>query len=167
MDLITLTYGVHTAGERTQLDAFLRTYRVMLNETLDGLSEDEARRRLVPSRTTLLGLVKHATYVEKIWFTETLAGTPRADLGLPQDAADSYLLQEDDTVASVRASHRQAFEAAQAAVEGTCLDTVLTGHPRIEGVTVRWVYLHMIRELAQHTGHAEILREIVLADRSS
>ncbi|MCY7401436.1 MAG: DinB family protein [Nocardioides sp.] len=28
---------------------------------------------------------------------------------------------------------------------------------------LRWVLLHMIRELAQHCGHADILREQVLA----
>jgi hypothetical protein len=167
MDLVQETYRVHTADERTQLDAFLTTYRHLLNESLDGLTEDEARRRLVPSDTTLLGLVKHATYVEKIWFVETVTGTPRAELGLPEVAADSFLLDDDDTVESIRAGHRAAFEASEAAVSGMSLDTVLTGHPRIEATTLRWVYLHMIRELAQHTGHAEILREIVLAGRTS
>lgn len=167
MDLMTLTYGVHTADEREQLDAFLTTYRVLVNESLDGLTEDEARRRLVPSETTLLGLVKHATYVEQIWFVETLSGTPRAELGLPDVASDSFLLDDTDTIASIRAAHRAAFEAAGAAAAGVDLDTELTGHPRIERVSLRWVYLHMIRELAQHAGHAEILREIVLADRTS
>jgi hypothetical protein len=165
MDLIGLTYEVHTADERAQLDAFLTTYRHLLNETIDGLSEDEARRRLVPSETTLLGLVKHATYVEQVWFNETLTGTPRAELGLSPLASDSFELDEDDTVASVRAAHRAAFAASESAVAGVPLDTVLTGHPRIEQVTLRWVYLHMLRELAQHSGHAEILREIVLAER--
>ena len=28
---------------------------------------------------------------------------------------------------------------------------------------VRWIYVHMIRELAQHCGHADILREQILA----
>jgi hypothetical protein len=31
---------------------------------------------------------------------------------------------------------------------------------------LRWVYLHMLRELAQHGGHADILREQVLASRA-
>jgi hypothetical protein len=165
MDMISETYAVHTADERTQLDAFLHTYRHLLNESLDGLTEDEARRSLVPSATTLLGLVKHAVFVEKVWFTETVAGTPRAELGLPESVEDSWLLDDGDTVASVRAAHRTAFEASEGAVAGLSLDDVLTGHPRIEATTLRWVYLHVLRELAQHVGHAEILREQVLAAR--
>jgi uncharacterized damage-inducible protein DinB len=167
MDMIALTFAVTTDDERAQLDAFLTTYRHLLNESLDGLTEDEARRRLVPSDTTLLGLVKHVTYVEKIWFVETVTGTPRAQLGLSEVAADSYLLDDADTVATIRAAHRDAFEASEAAVSAMSLDAVLTGHPRIEQATLRWVYLHMIRELAQHCGHAEILRELVLAERTS
>jgi Protein of unknown function (DUF664) len=27
---------------------------------------------------------------------------------------------------------------------------------------LRWVYLHVLRELAQHSGHADILREQIL-----
>lgn len=33
-------------------------------------------------------------------------------------------------------------------------------------MTLRWVYLHMLRELAQHCGHAEILREQIIAQRT-
>ncbi len=42
---------------RTQLDTILDEHRAALDACLDGLTEEEARRRLAPSRTTLLGLV--------------------------------------------------------------------------------------------------------------
>ncbi|MGO4258438.1 DinB family protein [Marmoricola sp. RAF53] len=167
MDIIAETYQVHTADERTQLDAFLRTYRRALNEALDGVTEEEARTRLVPSKTTLLGLVKHAAYVEQVWFVETVSGTPRAELGLPPAVDASFDLEPGDTVAGVQAYHRRVCDASEAAVASLPLDTVLVGHPRIEQVTLRWVLLHVIRELAQHTGHAEILREQLFAARGS
>ena len=44
-----------------QFEAFLDEHRSQLSRCLDGLTEEQARRSLVPSRTTLLGLVKHAT----------------------------------------------------------------------------------------------------------
>lgn len=166
MDIIAETYEVHTADERVQLNAFLTTYRRALNASLDGIDEVEARTRLVPSKTTLLGLVKHATYVEQIWFNETVTGTPRADLGLPPTVDDSYDLAANDTITSVQARHREVTEAATRAVEAMPLDAVLTGHPRIPEVRLRWIYLHMLRELAQHVGHAEILREQLLAART-
>jgi hypothetical protein len=42
----------------------------LVTDSLDGLTEQEARRRLVSSRTTLLGLVK------QVWFAEAVSGTP-------------------------------------------------------------------------------------------
>jgi hypothetical protein len=43
------------------------------------------------------------------------------------------------------------------------LDTVVTGH-RAGPRTLRWVHLQVLRELAQQCGHADILREQVLAE---
>jgi len=51
---------------QAQFEAFLDEHRRALNSCLDGLTEEQVRRSLVPSRTTLLGLVKHATFVEKV-----------------------------------------------------------------------------------------------------
>ena len=51
---------------QVQCEAFLDEHRAALNGCLDGLTEEQVRRSMVPSRTTLLGLVKHATFVEKV-----------------------------------------------------------------------------------------------------
>ncbi|GGM18698.1 DinB family protein [Micromonospora yangpuensis] len=154
------------ADERTQLLAFLDTHRRLLNQCLDGLTEEEARRRLVPSRTTLLGLVKHATYVERVWFTEAVTGTPRQQLGLPPKVEDSFVLAETDTIVSIRDAHREACRDSARVLAGLALDDVATGH-RFGAMTVRWILLHLLRELAQHCGHADILREQIVAARRS
>ena len=96
----TFAEDVINQRARAQFEAFLDEHRGELNRCLDGLTEEQARRSLVPSRTTLLGLVKHATFLEKVWFDEAV---------------------------------------------------------------MRWVYFHVLRELAQHCGHADILREQLLA----
>src|SRR3954468_19764576 len=57
---------------RVQFETFLDEHRSMLAGCLDGVTEDQARRRLVSSGTTLLGLVKHATFVERVWFDEAV-----------------------------------------------------------------------------------------------
>ena len=44
------------AAERETLEEFLEYHRRALSGKLRGLSEEDARRRLVPSSTTLLGL---------------------------------------------------------------------------------------------------------------
>jgi Protein of unknown function (DUF664) len=147
---------------RDRLDALVDEHRRALSACLDGLTEEQARRRLVPSRTTLLGLVKHATFVEQVWFVEAVTGRPRAELGLPATPDDSFVLADTDTITSIRAAHRAACEASRLAVAGMGLDAVLTGNHR-GPLPLHWVLLHVLRELAQHCGHADILREQILA----
>ncbi|MFI6899485.1 DinB family protein [Streptomyces sp. NPDC050256] len=148
--------------ERIQLDAFVTEYRNALDATLDGLTEEQARRRLVPSVTTLLGLLKHVTWMQRVWFEECVGGTLRRDLGLVQSPDESFRLTDEDTIASVTAAHRDACATARTVVTGLPLDTIVTGH-RAGPRTLRWVYLQVLRELAHHCGHADILREQLLA----
>ncbi|HEY2195431.1 MAG TPA: DinB family protein [Actinomycetospora sp.] len=156
------SFDVLLDDERTQLDAFIEEYRGALEAALGGLSEEQARRRLVPSATTLLGLLKHVTWMQRVWFEECIGRTPRRELGLVGSPEESFRLADDDTVASVTAAHREACATARAAVSELPLDAVVTGH-RTGPRTVRWVYLQVLRELAQHCGHADILREQILA----
>ncbi len=151
------------AGEplRVQMETFLDEHRAALHGCLDGLTEEQARRSLVPSLTTLLGLVKHVTYAERVWFGEAVTGRPRQEMGLPPRAADAFILGDDDTIESVRRAHDDACEASRRAAAGLGLDDVLRGH-RFGPLPLRWVYLHTLREYAQHCGHADILREQIL-----
>jgi hypothetical protein len=146
---------------RVQLEAFLDEHRVALNGCLDGLTEEQVRRSLVPSRTTLLGLVKHATFVEKVWFDEAVTCRSRAEIGIPATPDESFVLDDDDTIDTVRRAHREACEASRRATSELGPDDVLRGNRR-GPLPLRWVYLHVLRELAQHCGHADILREQVL-----
>jgi hypothetical protein len=159
------SFDVPLDDERTQLDAFIEEYRNAIEATLDSLTEDQARRGLVPSATTLLGLLKHVTWMQRVWFEECAGGTPRRQLGLVQGPDDSFRLSDDDTIASVTAAHRKACATARTTVANLPLDTVVTGH-RSGPRTLRWVYLQVLRELAHHCGHADILREQVLATES-
>ena len=146
---------------REQFDTFLDEHRTALNDCLIRLTEEQARRRLVPSRTTLLGLVKHATFVEKVWFDEAITCRPRSEIGIPATPDESFILDDGDTIASVQQAHREACEASRLAAASLGLEDLLHGNRR-GPLPLRWVYLHMLRELAQHCGHADILREQIL-----
>src|SRR5689334_17739541 len=150
------------ADERTQIEQFLDTNRDELVETLDGLTDDEARRRLVPSLTTLLGLVKHVTWAEQVWFHVGLAGRTREDLGIPLENDPSWEVTDDDTIASVVAEYRRVCAGAREIASAYALDDLVL-HNRRGPLTLRWLYLHMIEETARHAGHADILREQILA----
>lgn len=150
------------APARAQLEAFLDEHRGDLNNCLDGLTEEQARRSLVPSRTTLLGLVKHATFVEKVWFDEAVNCRSRAEIGIPATPDESFILADTDTIASVRQAHREACESARRATASLGLGDLVYGNRR-GPLPLRWVYFHVLRELAQHCGHADILREQILS----
>lgn len=133
----------------------------MLTSCLEGLSEAQARQRLVPSKTTLLGLVKHATFVERVWFEEAVTCGPRSETGIEPGPDESFDLTDDDTIDSVSATYRQVCEASSHAVRALGMDDLVKGNRR-GPLPLRWVYLHVLRELAQHCGHADILREQTL-----
>ena len=73
----------------------------MLARSLVGLSEAGACRSLVASSTTMLGLVKHATFVERVWFEEAVTGQSRTDTGIAADPEESFGLAESDTIETV------------------------------------------------------------------
>lgn len=148
---------------RVQLEVFLDEHRAALSRCLDGLSGEQARRSLVVSRTTLLGLVKHAIFVEKVWFDEAVTCRSRAEIGIPVTPDESFILDDDDTVASVQQAHRAACAASRRATSSLGLDDMVHGNRR-GPLPLRWVYFHVLRELAQHCGHADILREQILRE---
>jgi hypothetical protein len=143
---------------RAQFEVFLDEHRSELNRCLDGLTEEQARRSLVPSRTTLLGLVKHAAFVEKVWFDEAVTCRSRTEIGIPATPDESFILRDGDTIAAIQHAHRKACEASRRATSSLGLEDMVHGNRR-GPLPLRWVYLHVLRELAQHCGHAEILRE--------
>jgi hypothetical protein len=158
----TFADDVIGADAKTQFEVFIDEHRTALNDCLDGMGEEQARRSLVPSRTTLLGLVKHATFVEKVWFDEAVTCRSRAEIGIPLTPDDSFVLVDGDTVAGIRQAHRDACAASRLAAAPLGLDDLLPGNRR-GPLPLRWVYMHLLRELAQHCGHAEILREQILS----
>ncbi|WP_163506133.1 DinB family protein [Fodinicola acaciae] len=150
---------VSTAPEGELLEGFLDYHRDVLSGKLRGLSEADVRRRLVPSRTTLIGLVKHAAAVERNWFQHYLAQRPRDQIdGNAVGDAESWLVRPDETVANVVAEFDAACAASRRIAATFDLDH-LVPHETKGQVSARWIHVHLIREHARHIGHADILRE--------
>lgn len=151
-----------TDEQRQRVDDLIDEYRAALHNTLDDLTEDEARRRLVPSKTTLLGLLKHATFVEGVWFDQAITGRSFADINIPSTVDRSFALRRSDTIASVQAAHRERCEVSRRALAALPSDAIVDGR----GPRPVWaLQLQVLRELAHHAGHADILREQILAAR--
>lgn len=146
------------------LEARLNAQRQEIVGLLSEIDDAAARARLVPSLTTVLGLVKHATFAETVWFQFRVGGVSRADLGLPDTIDESFVLHPDDTVDSVRAGFLAACEHSRRIAAEHDLDEQFPWH--VGPVNLRWIYGHMIAELARHAGHGDILLEQLKADRT-
>jgi len=145
--------------ERRLLESMLDRNRAELVNTVRGLSDEEARRRLVPSLTTPIGLVKHAAVAERIWFQHVLGGLPESECDGGTKAGDaSFVVGDDETVADVIAEFERVNERSREIAAGLDLDDVRT-HPRLGDVSLRFVYLFVIEDFARHAGHGDILRE--------
>jgi uncharacterized damage-inducible protein DinB len=151
------------ADERTMLEAWLDYQRATLVVKCEGLGADDLRRRSVPPSTlSLLGLVRHMAEVERGWFRRTLAGEDVTPLYYSESDPDGDFDGVDaadpgEAFATWRAECEHSA-ARLAAV--TALDQV-GARPRRsgQGVSVRWILVHMIEEYARHNGHADLLRQ--------
>jgi uncharacterized damage-inducible protein DinB len=146
-------------SERPVLEAFLDFHRQVLVSKVDGISEDEARRRRVPSKTTLAGLIKHMIGVERGWFQEVLGGRNPEDIGPNVGGGEeSWDLAKNETVSSLIKEYEQTCEQSRQTAARFALDDAVP-EPDMGQVSLRWIYVHMIEETARHVGHADILRE--------
>jgi Protein of unknown function (DUF664) len=150
---------VVAAAERETLEWFLEYHRSALSGKLRGLSEEDARRRLVPSLTTLLGLVSHAASVERNWFQHCLGGKPREEItGNARGDDPSWDVGADKTISDVIAEFESACAASRQIAAGFALDQTVP-HDELGQVSLRFIYMNIFGEYARHAGHADILRE--------
>ena len=143
-------------GELDTALAFLDFQRSCVFKKIDGLSEEQLRRRLVVSDTTLLGLVKHFADGERWWFAHHVGGDPAyADIDW------TMLVPESVPAETVVADYRAAIEEADRHIAVAGSPETLTRLPVGEDGprTLRWVLWHKTAEMARHLGHMDILRE--------
>lgn len=152
-----------TGNERELLENTLELNRAELVRAVQQLSDTQARAKLVPSLTTPISLVKHCAAAERIWFQRTLAG-------ISLDACDghatggdgSFHVTDDETLAQVIDEYIAACRRSNELAAGFQLDDVAKHHV-VGTVSLRFIYLGMIAEVARHAGHADILAEQIQA----
>jgi uncharacterized damage-inducible protein DinB len=153
-----------SSGERAELLRALAEQRELLLITVRGLNDAEAARRTTVSELTLGGIVKHLARGERVW-AQIMA---RGDGELPQGMLDlgQYRMADGDTLAGLLAEYAagtRVLEEAVAELPGPDRTVPLPRTPWSPPETVYWsarrILLHLIRETAQHAGHADIIRE--------
>jgi uncharacterized damage-inducible protein DinB len=150
----------YTAGEKETLRASLDRHRDAVVWKMEGLDDEQLRRQLVPSGTTMLGLVKHLAWVEYGWFCETFGRDTPAREYVENDPDADLRIEADESTADVLAFYATARAAAGEVIEELPLEERTTAWFG-DAVTMRWVLVHMIEETARHAGHLDILRELI------
>jgi uncharacterized damage-inducible protein DinB len=149
-----------TGAEKESLKVALDRHRDAILWKLEGLDDEQLRRPMVPSGTSLLGLVKHLAAVEYGWFCDTF-GRDTEPLPFDDDDPDADLrIEPGETTEDVLAFYGRARATADQVIDE--LDIEDTGTAWFgEAVTMRWVLIHMVEETARHAGHVDILRELI------
>ena len=142
-------------SESDSLLFFLNNVRDAVVQVSAGLTAEQERAAGVPSGTSLLGLVRHLTGAEVLWFQRIFRGEDRAldlSMAVPADAT------RDEVVAAYRQACGRSDEIVRACPDLAMLaSTANAGED--ERVSLRAIVVHMIEETARHAGHADILRE--------
>lgn len=146
-----------TSGERATLESFLDDYRDIVVRKVAGLSDSDARRRLVTSQTTVGGLIKHLRWVEYGWFRQLLHDR-LGDNRRPHERSWEFEFLPQESLATLVNEYRAQCEESRQIAAQYQLDRVVP-HVRLGRMSLRWIYVHLIEETARHTGQLDILRE--------
>jgi uncharacterized damage-inducible protein DinB len=159
--------AMNESDPKSDLRRYLQTAREALVWKLEGLSEYDARRPVVPTGTNLLGLVKHVASVEAGYFGETF-GRPFLEphTWLDEGAepnADMWATAEESREQIVGQYHR-VWTHSDATIDAMALDAVGKvpwWPPERREVTLHQILVHVIAETHRHAGHADIVRELI------
>lgn len=150
-----------TAAELETLTSFLDHYRQVICEKVEGVDAAGLRRSVVASGTSLGGIIRHLAYVERWWFQAVYAGREVEFPWSRSDPDGDWRLSPDDDAPGLTGFYRAECEESRRIVsEAPDLDREVRMPGRDTVVSLRWILVHMIEEIARHAGHADLLREI-------
>ncbi len=154
------------SDQKADLRRYLHAGREALLWKLDGLSEYDIRRPLVPTGTNLLGLIKHQAGVELAYFGDTF-GRPASQDQLPWDEADpnsDMWATATESREFITGRYRRAWAHSDATIDALALDAI--GHvpwwpsDRNE-VTLHHILVRVATDTNRHAGQADIIRELI------
>ena len=162
-----MLHAMTGSDPKAELRRYLQTGRDALVWKLDGLSEYQVRRPMVPTGTNLLGLIKHVASVEAGYLGATF-GRPFEEplpwLDEGSEANADMWATPDESRERIVGLYRRVWAHSDATIEALPLDAPgrVPWWPADRGeVTLHRILVHMIAETDRHAGHADIVRELV------
>lgn len=176
--------------ESATLIESLARHRGFLLQTAEGLTEEQARTASTVSALSIGSILKHVADAEEQWIdfavrgVEAFAGNGIYESDIDWEAVDAeaaenggdwsgsewedtrFVLTDAETLDALRGRLAEVAAKTEKTLRETDLDLT---HPLPEapwfekGVSwsVRRVALHVLAEISQHAGHADIIREAI------
>ena len=162
------------SGERADLLDALGKQRFFLRFTTRDLTDEQAKQSPTVSTLSLGGLIKHVTDTEQAW-VRFIEDGPDAMTGNGKDWTEwteddyaerekTFALQPGETLAGVLARYEEVARHTDELIATVDLDLSqpLPDAPWFPPGTcwsARRALVHIVAETAQHSGHADIIRE--------
>jgi uncharacterized damage-inducible protein DinB len=148
--------------ETDALLASLNSQRQHVLGALEGLSEDDLRRPVLPSGWTPLGMVRHLSLeVEQFWFRGAVAGEPIT----LTSGDEAWQVPADVPGTAILDLYRDEIARANEIIAATPADAMPKWWPDFfrdfPPRPLRKTVLHVITETATHAGHLDAARELI------
>jgi len=147
------------------LSGYLDFYRDAVLRKLDGLPEEQVRTSVLPSGWTPLELLTHLSHMEVRWLRWGFAAEPVDEPWGDRGPDDRWHVPEDRTYADVRAEFLETAERSRQIVAGARLDDMAAVGGRFptadQAPSLAWILFHVLQEYARHTGHLDVVRELM------
>lgn len=123
------------------------------------LTDEQARTKLVASKTTPMGIIRHLIAVEQFWFRYVLTGGAAADdwVNDPDDDPDWDV--DGLSLQALINTYKSTCAESNSLIGNVDFSAIAVREWKDVFVSLRWIVLHMIHETAQHCGHLDILIE--------
>lgn len=154
-------------GMKEDLHHYLQVGRDAVLWKLDGLSEYNVRRPMVPTGTNLLGLVKHLASVEFGYFGDSFGRPHGEDLPWFEKGAEpnaDMWATPDESRDDIVGMYRRAWSHSDATIADLGLEakaSVPWWPPDKREVPLYLILVHVATETHRHAGHADIVRELI------
>jgi hypothetical protein len=150
---------------KADLHEYLRTVREVMLWKLDGLTEYDVRRPLVPTGTNLLGLVRHVGSIETGYFGFAFGRPFPEALPWMEDGEPNgdVWVRAGETAQSVVDFCRRAWAHADATIDTLPLDAgeVPWWPEGSRQLSLHRALVHVVADVQRHAGHADVLRELI------
>jgi len=153
-------------SERDALLGYLESQRRHVLGILEGLSDDDLRRPILPSGWSCLQLVNHLTFDdERFWFQGVVAADSAVIAEVDGAEEDGWHVDSETPASSILDVYQEQIERSNAVLAQAELDAPPAWWPSFFGDwrldDTREVILHVLVETSVHAGHLDAARELI------